>query len=204
MEMLKGATQTQYNERQGLIALLESGLVKGRHVAIDGGAHVGTWTELFAQEFAVVHAFEPSPAFDMLRENVGHLSNVELHNAALTDQFERMESYHRKPKGKLTSRRVRPNPKGEVRGVPIDDLGLGTCDIIKLDIEGYEYRALLGASATIERTKPFLLVEFAGHGAHAGSSEEALMALILSMGYVQVWKWGVDIGFAPKNGDSND
>jgi FkbM family methyltransferase len=204
MDKLKGTTDTQYRERQGLVELLESGLVEARRVAIDGGAHVGTWTELLAAEFAVVHAFEPSPAFDMLTQNVGHLPNVVLHNEALTDAPARMESYHRKSGGKLTSYRVRPDPAGVVEGVTIDALGLGRCDIIKLDIEGYEYRALLGARETIERCKPFLLVEFAGHGGHAGATEEQLMALILSLGYKKVWQWGVDIGFSSTRGSAND
>lgn len=194
--MLAGATQTQYAERKGLSDLLRSRLIPERKLVIDGGAHVGTWTEIFAQRFEQVHAFESGPAWRYLRENVGHLPNVTLHNAALTDHPERMRSFHRKRMGKMTSFRVKPDPDGNVEGQTIDALDLPECSMIKLDIEGYEFKALVGARLTIARHRPFLLVEMAGHGKHAGSSDRATRKLIEEgFGYRQVWNWGVDFGF---------
>ena len=197
--MLEGATHTQYDERQGLIDLLATDLIQDRGIAIDGGAHVGTWTEIFAAEFRQVHAFESGPAWPYLVENMGGVGNVVCHHAALSDVIEPMTSFHRRHTGKMTSYRVRPDPEGDIEAVTIDSLELPECSMIKLDIEGYEYKALIGAEQTIEKYQPFLLVEMCGHGKHAGSSDRAVRELIeIKFGYRQVWHWGVDFGFAPE------
>jgi FkbM family methyltransferase len=44
--------------------------------------------------------------------------------------------------------------------VTIDSLGLDRLDFLKLDIEGMELDALEGARASIERHRPYLLIEF--------------------------------------------
>ena len=41
----------------------------------------------------------------------------------------------------------------------IDNLGLNECDLIHLDIEGYEYFALKGAINTIKKFKPTIVIE---------------------------------------------
>ncbi len=198
--MLKGATQVQYTERLGLVALLESGLVKDWSVAIDGGAHVGTWSELMSPAFEIVHAFEPSPAFDYLAENASAWSNVETHHAALTDDLCQIETFHRKSIGKLTSRRVRKVDGDGLPGVTIDSLALERCGLIKLDVEGFEYLALTGARETIARCRPFILVEMAGHGGHTGHTDDDVSKLLADFGYRAVWAYHVDQGFAPIEG----
>ena len=40
----------------------------------------------------------------------------------------------------------------------IDQLELPVCDLIWLDVEGYEGEVLTGAQETIDRTSPFLIV----------------------------------------------
>jgi hypothetical protein len=40
-------------------------------------------------------------------------------------------------------------------------------DFIKLDLEGYEYRALLGAAETLERCRPIVMFEEKGKGEDA-------------------------------------
>jgi FkbM family methyltransferase len=47
-----------------------------------------------------------------------------------------------------------------VRTVRIDDLNLYRLDFIKLDVEGYECKALSGAMKTIEKFRPFIWVEY--------------------------------------------
>jgi hypothetical protein len=41
----------------------------------------------------------------------------------------------------------------------VDDIGLNACDLIHLDIEGYEYYAILGATETIKKFKPVVVLE---------------------------------------------
>ena len=44
--------------------------------------------------------------------------------------------------------------------VAIDDLGLRNIRLIKLDIEGMEYKALLGAQKTLRASRPLLFLEY--------------------------------------------
>jgi hypothetical protein len=42
----------------------------------------------------------------------------------------------------------------------IDDMHLPSCDLIQLDIEGYELFALQGAQRTIEQYRPVIMIEW--------------------------------------------
>ncbi len=50
-------------------------------------------------------------------------------------------------------------PGGDIPSVTIDSLKLPYCGLIKLDIEGAEMDALLGALDTIRRCKPVIVIE---------------------------------------------
>lgn len=195
MKRLEGSTDVQYQERKGLDELLGSGLIQEWKVAIDGGAHVGTWTDTLRKRFKLVHAFESGPAWEYLERNGAGWENVTLHHAALAEKKGLMEAWHRKRKGKMTSYRVRPSTTGTIPAIAIDSLNLPELSLLKLDIEGYEEWALRGALKTIKRCRPFILVEMFGNGSHAGSSDKAVEQLLNKIGYVGVWKWGVDRGF---------
>lgn len=192
---LHGATQVQYEERQRLIDLLSTSLVPHRTIAIDGGAHVGTWTETLAAEFNFVHAFEPGPAFENLEANSAGWKNVAIHRAALMDRACRVRDFHRKRGGKPSGQQISRTPKGRIPGVTIDSLDLPACGLIKLDIEGCEYLALQGARQTIRNFRPFLLVEIAGRGTRLGYRDKQVLRLLDSMEYQPIWSDGVDFGF---------
>ncbi|MBW9086601.1 FkbM family methyltransferase [Rhizobium wenxiniae] len=49
--------------------------------------------------------------------------------------------------------------KGEIECVAIDSLNLGDCSFLKLDLESYGHRALVGATETVRRSKPWILIE---------------------------------------------
>lgn len=66
--------------------------------------------------------------------------------------------------------------------VTIDSLGLAACDFIKLDIEGMEREALLGARDTIEQFKPVLYVEN-----DREDRSDALIRTISGLGYDMYW-----------------
>ena len=62
-------------------------------------------------------------------------------------------------------------------------MGLMDVDLIQLDVEGYELRALRGAELTIRRTWPVVMVELKGLGARLGDPDEAVVAWLEGMGY---------------------
>jgi FkbM family methyltransferase len=61
----------------------------------------------------------------------------------------------------------------EVQVRPLDALALDPA-FVKLDVQGHEHPALLGLRATIERSRPVLMIESAGEDSHR---------MLLEMGY---------------------
>lgn len=120
-------------------------------VAIDGGANIGAWTRRLARKFSLVYAVEPNPdTFEALRENVGDLGNVRLVHAALGKSS---GSVHLDGFGFGCH-------VGDGEGIPmitIDSLST-VPGFIKLDIEGYEYNALMGAPQALGN-KPVVMFE---------------------------------------------
>ena len=66
--------------------------------------------------------------------------------------------------------------------VALDDLALPACDVLKIDVEGFEAAVLEGARQTIARCRPLLYVEN-----DRASQQAVLIALIGGMGYTQYW-----------------
>ena len=54
---------------------------------------------------------------------------------------------------------INPNKVGNIPQFMIDDLDLSDCDLIWLDLEGYELQALAGALNTIEKFNPVIMAE---------------------------------------------
>lgn len=68
----------------------------------------------------------------------------------------------------------------------IDDLGLEECDLIHLDIEGYEEKALEGAIETIKKFKPTIVTE------HSRGEK-----MLVDLGYELKKKLRMDTLFTP-------
>jgi FkbM family methyltransferase len=76
-----------------------------------------------------------------------------------------------------------PEEAGEtVRVMRLDDLDLGACGLIKVDVEGFEGEVLAGAAETIARHRPVLYVEN-----DRPDRQRALIAQIDAMGYRLWW-----------------
>lgn len=129
--------------------------------AIDGGAHVGTWSIRMSQSFEHVLAFEPAPdTFECLCENTKSFPNIEQFNEALGDRQGLVNSMDDNSRpGNTGSRFVESSPTGIIPMDSIDSLDLPSLGFLKLDLEGAEYMALKGAEGTICEHKPVILVE---------------------------------------------
>ncbi|MGO8950813.1 MAG: FkbM family methyltransferase [Ktedonobacterales bacterium] len=140
-------------------------------VAIDGGAFVGTHSIPMARSVGsggVVHAFEPNKlVFPLLLENLrkNDVTNVLTYPYALSHvpgtlyqqgvTGERYVNYGNNQPNRLPQ----DDDSEAVTAVQIDNLRLEKCDLMKLDLEGMEPNALIGASITIEKHHPILYVE---------------------------------------------
>lgn len=152
-------------------------LFSGRSVAVQAGGNIGIFAKRLAEEFSIVHSFEPDKTlFEQMQINVTE-ENVFMHQVALGASREgvRMECSRRDNSGRAVHEGLtHVAGPGDTPQMLIDDLQLTECDLIYLDIEGYELNALCGASETIDQCRPVIGVEINSTSAHYGFSREQI------------------------------
>jgi len=157
---------------------LENALRRVRNfgVVVQAGGNCGVFPYYLSERFERVYTFEPEP------ENFYHLvRNVRAENVVKIQGA--LGNYHQLLDIEGEARncgayQVRPGTL--VPTFRIDDLGLTSCDFLCLDIEGSEYEALLGASATLETFHPVVFYEDKGIG---GPKDEIGKWLTEEFGY---------------------
>ena len=186
-------------------------------VALDIGAHVGYFTRLLSRlagQKGQVIAFEPHPrTCATLRRNTGHLPNVRVLQAAVSEadgsaelhdylmmsasgSLGHDESLARQQRGQMRDGDFTPRgqPGFTARSYTVDtisidgclsQLGVGAVDVIKMDIEGAELSALRGMRETIRKSPNLALVMEYNPAALAafGNDPEAALAEALAMGF---------------------
>lgn len=175
--------------------------------AVDGGAHVGTWSKLLALRFQKVLAFEPSPdTYEALVANMAAFAcaNVEARNEALgaVPGFIEMILDGRGADLKNTGARyVRDVPHGRrrtsIRRLVLDELHLPTLGFLKMDVEGSEPMILMGARLTLARCKPIVLFENKGLCRRYGLKPTACQDFLTKQGYRELEAVGCDRIWGP-------
>lgn len=127
-------------------------------VFIDAGAFHGETSLEFSRRYpdhGEIHAFEPSDAnADILLKQTATLPELKLHRVGLSDEpgIVRFSS-------QLGSAcRRSDDGDTEIEVIRLDDLNLSRADLIKMDLEGGEYNALLGGTGTIQRSNSSLAI----------------------------------------------
>jgi hypothetical protein len=69
--------------------------------------------------------------------------------------------------------------------VTVDSVVQSKVDLLKIDVEGHEYRSILGATDTIRRSRPLIVTEFSPGALEANSRVAPLeyLDLLRSLGY---------------------
>lgn len=148
---------------------------RGFNVAVQAGGNCGVWPLAMADRFATVYTFEPDPLnFYCLCRNAPN-GNVVKFNAAIG--FERgLIDLDRSERRNCGAFHI--GGSGTIPTLRIDDLALKECDLIYLDIEGFEFAALHGAADTIIRCRPVVAIEEKGlserYGVARGKAESWL------------------------------
>jgi len=136
-------------------------------VALDIGSYIGTHGLPMSKFAKNVFCFEPNvEIYNCLRENIflNKIDTIIPLKVALYDS-KGTETFYERNTG--TSRLASVGKKGatskvtQVQTNTIDNLfkEVNNCRLIKLDVEGAEYKVLQGARDFLKRNKPLLLVE---------------------------------------------
>lgn len=163
-----------------------------RRTAIQAGGNVGLWPKRIAESFDMVFTFEPEPiSRECLVRNV--YKNVVVSGAALGDR-DGVCSIVRKSLG---SHKVVPGETVPV--LTIDSLELQDLDLLQLDVEGYEWHALMGGMETIARCQPVIQVELRGMTDQYGHTDTEVRQLLASLDYrLATQRQGSDFVFLPR------
>lgn len=180
-----------------------------RRVAVDVGAHIGTWTVQLADLFEQVVAFEPMPEnFLLLMKNAGGLDNVLAFQAAIVGwpcraelHLECYQDYRHHTACPFVKQGNGATKLPWAPGIRLDDLDLPRVDLLKLDIEGLEIKAMQGAMKTIGRCHPVVIFE---DGAladrYVGHRQGEVKELLELLGYREVAR----VAFIPDRGNQTD
>lgn len=156
-------------------------------LAIDCGAHVGTWSKLLASAFERVIAVEPSPdTCEALTANMAafNCDNVDIRPIAVGAVVGRVQMALEGRAAEMANTGGRfVQPGGDIPVERIDDWNLPSCGFIKLDIEGSEPLALEGARETLLRCKPIVLFENKGFCRRYKLPADAPQRILTSVGY---------------------
>ena len=139
---------------------------------LDIGANIGTHTVILSELFKNVYAFEPQKeVFEVLKLNleVNNCKNVIPYNFGLGEKEKTadlgfLDKNEPNNFGAATIVENDKLKKGDKKGETIviktlDSLNLKDICFIKIDIEGYEYNALLGGQETIKKYRPVIIFE---------------------------------------------
>lgn len=139
--------------------------VQKHFTVIDGGAHLGMHTMRLSDLVPEghVYAFEASPrTYEKLKQTIEYndIKNITLYNNALYNENKPayvIEHMHAdQDRVNIGNSSTHKN----IQAIAIDSLNLDRLDFIKLDIEGGEYAAILGAKNTINKHKPIITYEY--------------------------------------------
>jgi FkbM family methyltransferase len=163
---------------------------KEKRIAVQAGGNCGIWPREMSKHFKWVYTFEPHHEnFHCLVRNAT-AENIFKYQAALGCEHKTVAMNIEEVNAGAHS----INEKlGSVPVLRIDDLNLPACDLIQLDIEGYEYFALKGAEETMSKFKPILMIEHKWRCRNYGLTKEGIEEYLAGFGYKPIMKLANDL-----------
>jgi len=166
-------------------------IIRPGMTVVDVGANIGIYTAFMAKivgEKGRVCAFEPSPQNFKLLKEYNNSANVTLVRAAIGDTTGQIALYisdklnvdHRTYETGEKRKRI------DIQSYRLDDyLQNEKVDFIKMDIQGFEYQALLGMKNILQNNQNIkILMEFWPYGLiKAGSGPEEVIAFLHQLGF---------------------
>jgi len=142
-------------------------------VVLEAGCHIGTHSIKLSKLSKKVICFEPLiQSYEILLENfkLNNCDNYTAYNEGLSNSSSNTRFAWITP-GNVGASGLHDNPMGIIHGSiseddnlnvklrTIDDLSLDQLNFIKLDVEGYELKAIEGGIQTIKKFRPIITLE---------------------------------------------
>jgi FkbM family methyltransferase len=158
---------------------------------VDVGAHVGYYTIRMSKRSENVIAFEPNPMNRAkLQKNVelNELENVTIYPYALGEARYKSKLYLADSSSTLLEGYQR-GPAVEVDVVPLDEV-IEKADLIKIDVEGYEWKVIQGAEKLILAQRPILEIEHHDFRGYKINDYPMIRAFLKKQGYIELYLTG--------------
>lgn len=172
-------------------------LLKGEPTILDIGANIGWYSLNIASSFkkSKVFSFEPIPTtYNFLKRNINanKLENIQAYNLGMSDIKGTLPFYFYQ-EGSGNSSMVNVSERADIKMI---DCQLSTIDsfcdskdlkidFIKCDVEGAEYKAIMGGMKTLKRDLPILFIEILRKWAKKFEYDpNTLFNLLRDIGYV--------------------
>lgn len=151
---------------------------------VDAGAFIGDHTIAYLNAVGLtgrVYAFEPNPeAFECLAHNCQASVNLPF----ALGSIERASSLVVDKDCNAGATSLDTSIAGEIRIITLDSLRLPFLGLLKLDVEGFEVRALVGARKTILKHRPIIVVELNTEALKRhGLARQTLLSTLDVLGY---------------------
>ena len=133
--------------------------IPNKKTFVDVGTNVGIWSRPMMSYFNSVVSYEPSKQnLECLKANIP--TGIDLREKAVAN-FTGFADFRQAGKncgdGKLCRQGVASSYQVPV--VKLDDEGLNNVDLIKIDVQGWEFEVLDGAQNLIKRDRPWVVFE---------------------------------------------
>jgi FkbM family methyltransferase len=163
-----------YESHEPLTTHLIINELKQDMICVDLGSNIGYYAVIESNligETGKIFAIEPSPVnFPILKSNLENQkkNNFLAFNIAIGDKNEEMEFIisSKSNWSKIRMNNEKINPEDKVIKIPVKTLdsfvnenNITKIDILRMDVEGFEYNILLGANKILEKFKPKIFVE---------------------------------------------
>ncbi|HEY1828387.1 MAG TPA: FkbM family methyltransferase [Acidimicrobiales bacterium] len=157
-------------------------LVPKGATAVDVGAHRGLWTYWIGRRAGQVHSFEPNPNLYAFLSRT-RLRSVHTYQVALSDVEGTAELSV--PTGGRAGRGSIEATNGDhiatVATRRLDSYALADVGFMKIDVEGHEEAVIRGATETLERCHPVLVIEIEDR--HNPGATARIPATLAGLGY---------------------
>jgi FkbM family methyltransferase len=136
--------------------------LKKRDYVVTAGGNCGLYVRQYAKLFKTVYAFEPDPMNFHCMVTNSQFENVVKMQCALGKES-KMISMNTGSLDNVGAFTINDHDSTAIIPmIPLDFLNLPGCDLLQLDVEGYEDNVLDGAQVTIQKYRPVLILESAG------------------------------------------